>query len=120
MVRREAVQPALTIPARGFQDHGRPWQKTRFIQRQDPGNGKRRFDSSIASWENRHETTPRPSAQANDPRRGGAAVVWCNVPIADGIARQPREWRRAAAWLRRVADWWEFLADQQEAKEEGR
>ena len=47
-------------------------------------------------------------------------MVWCNVPIADGIARQPREWRRAAAWLRRVADWWEFLADQQEAKEEGR
>jgi hypothetical protein len=43
--------------------------------------------------------------------------MWCNVPIADGIARQPREWRRAAAWLRRVADWWEFLADQQEMKQ---
>ena len=39
------------------------------------------------------------------------------VPIADGIARQPREWRRAAAWLRRVADWWEFLADQQEMRQ---
>ncbi len=37
------------------------------------------------------------------------------VPIADGIARQPREWRRAAAWLRQVADWWDWLADQQEA-----
>ena len=46
--------------------------------------------------------------------------VSLEVPIADGIARQPREWRRAAAWLRRVADWWEWLADQQEAKEEGR
>ena len=46
--------------------------------------------------------------------------VSLEVPIANGIARQPREWRRAAAWLRRVADWWEFLADQQEAKEEGR
>jgi hypothetical protein len=46
--------------------------------------------------------------------------MWCNVPIASSIARQPREWRRAAAWLRRVADWWEFLADQQAAKEEGR
>jgi hypothetical protein len=46
--------------------------------------------------------------------------AWIDVPIANGIARQPREWRRAAAWLRRVADWWEFLADQQAAKEEGR
>ena len=46
--------------------------------------------------------------------------VSLEVPIANGITRQPREWRRAAAWLRRVADWWEFLADQQEAKEEGR
>ena len=46
--------------------------------------------------------------------------MWCNVPIADGIAKQPREWRRAAAWLRRVADWWDWLADQQEAKEQGR
>jgi hypothetical protein len=43
--------------------------------------------------------------------------VSMEVPIADGIARQPREWRRAAAWLRRVADWWEFLADQQEMME---
>lgn len=43
--------------------------------------------------------------------------MWCNVPIADGIARQPREWRRAAAWLRRVADWWDWLADEQEMKE---
>jgi hypothetical protein len=37
------------------------------------------------------------------------------VPIANGIKNQPREWRRAAAWLRQVADWWDFLADQQEA-----
>ena len=37
------------------------------------------------------------------------------VPIADGIKGQPREWQRAAAWLRRVADWWDFLADQEEA-----
>ena len=37
------------------------------------------------------------------------------VPIADGIERQPREWRKAAKWLRQVADWWDFLADQQEA-----
>jgi hypothetical protein len=36
------------------------------------------------------------------------------VPIANSITGQPREWRRAAAWLRRVADWWDFLADQQE------
>ena len=43
--------------------------------------------------------------------------MWCNVPIADGIARQPREWRRAAAWLRKVADWWDHLADQQEMKQ---
>lgn len=47
--------------------------------------------------------------------------AWIDVPIASrGITRQPREWRRAAAWLRKVADWWEFLADEQEAKEEGR
>ena len=39
------------------------------------------------------------------------------VPIADGIDRQPREWRRAAAWLRQVADWWDYLADQQEMKQ---
>ena len=43
--------------------------------------------------------------------------MWCNVPIADGIARQPREWRRAAAWLRRVADWWDWLADEQEMRQ---
>ena len=51
--------------------------------------------------------------------RGESTPLWayCKVPIADGIARQPREWRRAAAWLRRVADWWEFLADQQEMKQ---
>ena len=41
--------------------------------------------------------------------------AWIDVPISGGIARQPREWRKAAKWLRRVADWWEFLADQQEA-----
>ena len=46
--------------------------------------------------------------------------VSLEVPIANGIARQPREWRRAAAWLKRVADWWDYLADQQDAKEEGR
>ena len=51
--------------------------------------------------------------------RGEATTlgVWVDIPIANGIARQPREWRRAAAWLRRVADWWEFLADQQEMKQ---
>lgn len=54
--------------------------------------------------------------------RGEATAldVWVDVPIANGIASQPREWRRAAAWLRKVADWWDWLADQQEAKEEGR
>ena len=41
----------------------------------------------------------------------------CDVPLADRITRQPREWRRAAAWLRRVADWWEWLADEQEMKQ---
>ena len=41
----------------------------------------------------------------------------CQVALADGIASQPREWRRAAAWLRRVADWWEFLADEQESRQ---
>jgi hypothetical protein len=39
------------------------------------------------------------------------------VPIADGIKGQPREWRRAAAWLRKVADWWDWLADEQEMKQ---
>ena len=43
--------------------------------------------------------------------------VWLWVPIAINVDSQPREWRRAAAWLRRVADWWEFLADQQEMKQ---
>ena len=41
----------------------------------------------------------------------------CQVPLADRITRQPREWRRAAAWLRRVADWWDYLADQQEMRQ---
>jgi hypothetical protein len=43
------------------------------------------------------------------------------VPIARSIDHQPREWRRAAKWLRRVADWWEWMADQQErrSREEG-
>ena len=44
--------------------------------------------------------------------------AWIDVPIANGIACQPREWRRAAAWLRRVADWWDHLADQQELKQQ--
>ena len=54
--------------------------------------------------------------------RGEVVPLWCwvNVPVADGIDRQPREWRRAAAWLRKVADWWEFLADQQERRGRGR
>ena len=41
----------------------------------------------------------------------------CQVPLADRITRQPREWRRAAAWLRKVADWWDWLADEQEMKQ---
>ena len=45
--------------------------------------------------------------------------VWCNVPIAARITGQPREWRRAAAWLRKVADWWDWLADQQERRGRG-
>jgi hypothetical protein len=44
-------------------------------------------------------------------RMGG----WFEVPIATRITGQPREWRRAAAWLRQVADWWDYLADKQEA-----
>ena len=54
------------------------------------------------------------------PRRGNLSAweAWIDVPVADGIARQPREWRRAAAWLRRVADWWEYLADEQEMKQQ--
>ena len=56
------------------------------------------------------------------PRQQGRGNVscweaWIEVPVASGIARQPREWRRAAAWLRRVADWWDYLADQQELKQ---
>jgi hypothetical protein len=49
--------------------------------------------------------------------RGEAQTLEASVevPIADGIDRQPREWRRAAAWLRQVADWWDYLADKQEA-----
>jgi hypothetical protein len=39
------------------------------------------------------------------------------VPIANSITGQPREWRRAAAWLRKVADWWDCLADEQEMKQ---
>ena len=39
------------------------------------------------------------------------------VPIANSITGQPQEWRRAAAWLRQVADWWDWLADQQEMQQ---
>jgi hypothetical protein len=51
--------------------------------------------------------------------RGEAQTLEASVevPIADGITGQPREWRRAAAWLRKVADWWEWLADEQEMKQ---
>ena len=51
--------------------------------------------------------------------RGVAQPFYASVqvPIADGIQHQPREWRRAAAWLRRGADWWDYLADQQEMKQ---
>ena len=45
--------------------------------------------------------------------------MWCNVPIATRITDEPREWRRAAAWLRKVADWWDFLADKQERRGRG-
>ena len=41
------------------------------------------------------------------------------LPIATRITGQPREWRRAAAWLRKVADWWDWLADQQERRGRG-
>ena len=41
--------------------------------------------------------------------------MFFRLPIANSITGQPREWRRAAAWLRQVADWWDYLADQQEA-----
>jgi len=39
------------------------------------------------------------------------------VPIANSITGQPREWRRAASWLMQVADWWDYLADQQEMQQ---
>ena len=42
--------------------------------------------------------------------------VWLGCPIGVAVARQPREVRRGAAWLRRVADWWDYRADQQELK----
>jgi hypothetical protein len=47
--------------------------------------------------------------------------MFFRLPIANSITGQPREWRKAANWLRQVADWWEFLADQQErrSREEG-
>jgi hypothetical protein len=49
--------------------------------------------------------------------RGEAQTLEASVevPIANSITGQPREWRKAAKWLRQVADWWDFLADQQEA-----
>ena len=51
--------------------------------------------------------------------RGEAQTLEASVevPIAAGITGQPREWRRAAKWLRQVADWWDWLADQQEMKQ---
>jgi hypothetical protein len=47
--------------------------------------------------------------------------IFFRLPIASRITGQPREWRRAAKWLRQGADWWEWLADQQErrSREEG-
>jgi hypothetical protein len=33
--------------------------------------------------------------------------MFFRLPIANRITGQPREWRRAAAWLRKVADWWD-------------
>jgi len=41
------------------------------------------------------------------------------LPVASRIDKQPREWRKAAAWLRQVADWWEHLADKQERRGRG-
>jgi hypothetical protein len=43
--------------------------------------------------------------------------MFFRLPIATRITGQPREWRRAAAWLRQVADWWDCLADEQEMKQ---
>jgi hypothetical protein len=43
--------------------------------------------------------------------------VSVEVPIANSITGQPREWRRAAAWLRQVAAWWDWLADEQEMRQ---
>jgi len=45
--------------------------------------------------------------------------MFFRLPIASRITGQPREWRRAAAWLRKVADWWEYLADKQERRGRG-
>ena len=47
--------------------------------------------------------------------------LFFRLPVATRIADQPREWRRAAAWLRQVADWWDYLADKRErrSREEG-
>jgi hypothetical protein len=41
--------------------------------------------------------------------------MFFRLPIANSITGQPREWRKAAKWLRQVADWWDYLADKQEA-----
>jgi hypothetical protein len=45
--------------------------------------------------------------------------MFFRLPVATRITRQPREWRRAAAWLRQVADWWDWLADQEERRSRG-
>jgi len=41
--------------------------------------------------------------------------MFFRLPVATHIDKQPREWRKAAKWLRQVADWWDYLADKQEA-----
>jgi hypothetical protein len=43
-------------------------------------------------------------------------TAWASIPSTVHTKNRPRDWRRAAAWLRKVADWWDYLADEEEMK----
>lgn len=62
----------------------------------------------------------RPRDLRHDPRDGAYCMAdksGCESRVA-WMSPTPRQYRRVAAWLRKVADWYEHLASKQE--QEGR
>ena len=58
---------------------------------------------------------PRKPAPIRSRGRNRSVVdndeVWVQVPVPDRYKDWPKEYRRVAAWLRKAADWFDYLAE---------